>query len=222
MSISDEGPGLSAENQSRLFEGFHRIRFDKLQQREGSGLGLFLCKQIVTIHGGTIGVDSVEGQIGRTFHFTIPFGIAKDVQSVVEKKETLFLEPASQRSSSLLFESTISAHCPSVMGSGVNDSAAVWPPDFSPRILVVDDVASNRKMLKALLRRNGATEVDMAENGLEAVEAALGNSQKYDMIFMDNLMPVMNGVQAVRRLREGGYGNLVVGVTGNVLEHDVA
>ena len=46
-------------------------------------------------------------------------------------------------------------------------------------------------MLKALLSRNDAAEVDMAENGLEAVEAALANPLKYDIIFMDNLMPVM-------------------------------
>lgn len=53
------------------------------------------------------------------------------------------------------------------------------------------DVPSNRKMLMALLQKNGATEVDTAENGLEAVETALANLQKYDIIFMDNLMPVM-------------------------------
>ena len=53
------------------------------------------------------------------------------------------------------------------------------------------DVASNRKMLQALLKKNGATEVDMAENGKEAVDAALADPQKYDIIFMDNLIPVM-------------------------------
>ena len=46
-------------------------------------------------------------------------------------------------------------------------------------------------MLQALLQKNGATDVDMAENGLEAVEAALKDPQKYDIIFMDNLMPIM-------------------------------
>jgi len=108
------------------------------------------------------------------------------------------------------------------------------------------DVNSNRKMLRALLNRNGIKNVDVAENGLEAVEAALANPLKYDIIFMDNLMPVMvgklhyfflnccsdlmewllicdgqNGVQAVRKLREGGFAQLVVGVTGNVLDDDV-
>ena len=52
-------------------------------------------------------------------------------------------------------------------------------------------MASNRKILQALLNNNGAKEVDTAENGLEAVRVTLANPQKYDIIFMDNLMPVM-------------------------------
>ena len=56
---------------------------------------------------------------------------------------------------------------------------------------MVVDVASNRKMLQALLKKNGAKKVDTAENGLEAVQAAQANAQKYDIIFMDNFMPVM-------------------------------
>ena len=53
------------------------------------------------------------------------------------------------------------------------------------------DVVSNRKMLQALLKKNGLKNADMAENGLEAVRAALADPKTYDIIFMDNLMPVM-------------------------------
>ena len=74
VSISDEGPGISAENQEKLFSGYFQVRPDQLQQGKGSGLGLALCKEIVTLHGGTIGVDSDEGR-GSTFHFRIEFGI---------------------------------------------------------------------------------------------------------------------------------------------------
>ena len=58
-------------------------------------------------------------------------------------------------------------------------------------LLLVLDVASNRKMLQAILKRNGAKMVDLAENGQDAVEAALADPQKYGIVFMDNLMPVM-------------------------------
>ena len=57
--------------------------------------------------------------------------------------------------------------------------------------LLFADVSSNRKMLRALLARNGVKMVDLAENGLEAVRAALTDPMKFDVIFMDNLMPVM-------------------------------
>ena len=58
-------------------------------------------------------------------------------------------------------------------------------------VLFFSDVNSNRKMLQAILKRNGAKWVDVAENGLEAVQVALSDPQKYGIIFMDNLMPVM-------------------------------
>ena len=74
VSIRDNGPGISQENQRNLFKNFVQIRPGQLQQGQGSGLGLSLCKQIVTLHGGTIWVDSEEGQ-GSTFCFCIPFAV---------------------------------------------------------------------------------------------------------------------------------------------------
>ena len=66
---------------------------------------------------------------------------------------------------------------------------------FNLKVLIISfvfvDVSSNRKMLRALLHRNGVKQVDLAENGLEAVQAALADPMKYDVIFMDNFMPVM-------------------------------
>ena len=71
VSISDAGPGQSAEDQSKLFGGFFHVRpvHIHIQQGKGSGLGLAL---IVNLHGGTIGVVSEEGQ-GSTIYFSIPF-----------------------------------------------------------------------------------------------------------------------------------------------------
>ena len=86
VSITDDGPGISVEDQGKLFNGFVQVRPDQLQQGKGSGLGLALCKQIVTLHGGTIGVNSAEGQ-GSTFHFCIPFDIAIASTSIDEPVE---------------------------------------------------------------------------------------------------------------------------------------
>jgi len=72
VAVVDEGPGISAENQRKLFGNFVQIRPGQLQQGQGSGLGLSLCKQLVNLHGGTIGLSSTEGR-GSVFHFSVPF-----------------------------------------------------------------------------------------------------------------------------------------------------
>ena len=71
-SVINEGPGISKENQLKLFNSFVQINPNTLQNGQGSGLGLSLCKQIVMLHGGDITVKSEVG-IGSTFSFTIPF-----------------------------------------------------------------------------------------------------------------------------------------------------
>ena len=84
VSITDQGPGISPENQSKLFQNFVQIRPNILQKGQGSGLGLALCKEIVMKHGGVIGVDSIEGE-GSTFSFRIPFEISMNAPNVEEE-----------------------------------------------------------------------------------------------------------------------------------------
>ena len=75
FAVSDQGPGVSTEDQKKLFSTYLQIRPGALQQGQGTGVGLSLCKQIVTLHGGTISCVSEAG-MGSTFIFTIPFGVA--------------------------------------------------------------------------------------------------------------------------------------------------
>jgi two-component system, NtrC family, sensor histidine kinase KinB len=72
ISVSDNGPGIAYEYQSKIFDKFVQIKSDKILG--GSGLGLAICKEIVHAHGGTIWVDSVPGE-GSTFNFTLPIGV---------------------------------------------------------------------------------------------------------------------------------------------------
>ncbi len=131
VSITDEGPGISEEHQQRIFEGFFQVRPDKLQQGQGSGLGLSLCKQIVALHGGTIGVDSVEGK-GSTFHLTIVFRNAREAEdeSSVPKASDI---PATAMVSITRDSST------RITSSAILGSLHLTPSsDFSLSILVVD------------------------------------------------------------------------------------
>mmetsp|Transcript_1230 Transcript_1230/g.2031 ORF Transcript_1230/g.2031 Transcript_1230/m.2031 type:complete len:237 (+) Transcript_1230:1451-2161(+) len=86
------GPGISAEHQKKLFGNFVQIRPNQLQEGQGSGLGLSLCKQLVNLHGGTIGVTSIEGR-GCSFHFTIPFKVYQS-NSAHQPNSSLLSQPA--------------------------------------------------------------------------------------------------------------------------------
>ena len=86
------------------------------------------------------------------------------------------------------------------------------------RVLVVDDVLSNRMMTGRVLERFGF-EVDYAEDGQIAVDKCQDRS--YALIMMDNMMPVMTGKEATEVLRKQNYRGLVVGLTGNVLDEDL-
>jgi len=75
VTVSDQGCGISPENQEKLFRNFVQIRPSALQKGQGSGLGLALCKAIVDLHEGSkIGVRSEEGR-GSSFYFTIRFPV---------------------------------------------------------------------------------------------------------------------------------------------------
>ena len=71
VSVTDQGPGISAEKKESVFQRFYQIKTSDQKHKEGTGLGLAICKAIVEAHGGTIGVDSEEGN-GSTFWFTVP------------------------------------------------------------------------------------------------------------------------------------------------------
>ena len=125
--------------------------------------------------------------------------------------------------SSLLSTAHLSTH--SIPASGSESSFQ----ERRLRFLLVDDTASNCKMLKMLLNRKGI-ESDIANNGLEAVnvykvpctDTGARRAAVYDVIFMDHTMPIMNGVDATRAIRSLGFTGLIIGLTGNALDDDVA
>src|SRR5258705_8877940 len=99
-----------------------------------------------------------------------------------------------------------------------NQSAAERIPQ--PKILVVDDDQLNQRMMKVLLTREGY-QVDLASNGLEALDAV--KFQHYDVVFMDLQMPVMDGIEASRRIREwenGGRHTFIVALTASYLPEE--
>jgi signal transduction histidine kinase len=75
VEVTDEGPGIPPDSQALVFERFQQLAQSSAERKEGSGLGLSICKALIEAHGGTIGVDSTLGQ-GSTFWFELPMSKA--------------------------------------------------------------------------------------------------------------------------------------------------
>lgn len=108
--------------------------------------------------------------------------------------------------------------------------ASISTPPSSPsasrssyyNILIVDDVLSNRKLLALLLNKRGIHSITFAADGVAGVETVKDKGiDAFDLIFMDNTMPHMSGIEASRVIRKLGYDNLIIGVTGNSMEDEL-
>lgn len=240
VSCIDEGPGIAEADQMKLFTNFMQIQPGALQSGQGTGIGLSLCKQIVTLHGGTIGYKNADGPHGSAFFFTIPFEVANERQNVKGTRDrtqnTAFVERSEPTEFVKNGTSTTAVQPFDTLLDGASDAIdnkirksldlTMTAKRILPlqqrqyEVLVVDDVESNRKMLSMLLRKERVI-TGIATDGDEAVQIIANNLEKYRLILMDNFMVRMNGVEATRAIRQVGYKYIIAGVTGNVLEDDI-
>lgn len=177
FSVHDTGMGIAPEQQERIFTAFARIEDRTAAGREGLGLGLAICRQLVELMGGSIRVESVPGQ-GSDFYFTVAL---EEVRA-----EELEEEGAG------VAENTA--------GSGP-DAVAAGPP--GSHILVVDDNGANRDLVRMMLEKRHR--VSSAGDGLQALELLAG-PERVDCVLMDVQMPVVDGLTTtgiIRALEQG-------------------
>ena len=191
-SVSDTGMGIKKESIPHLFNAFRRVDENENKYIEGTGLGLAIVKQLVELMGGSIAVNSVYTK-GSTFIIDIPQEIAGDSNS--EKK---------------LYGNE---------KKNFDNHRTTYSKRFDApeaRILVVDDNASNILVVSKLLRDTGMS-IDTAKSGAEALEKTLTN--EYHLIFMDHLMPGMDGIECLHKIKNqvGGLNKntRVVALTAN-------
>ena len=211
VMVKDNGVGISKADQAHLFQPYSQVNADVLQGGKGSGLGLLLAKEIIALHGGTVVVESEEGQ-GSAFGFLIPFPVIIAKSTASPRRLDL---PNGASTDVAVAESKSNAG----VGGGAQRHAARQVPTGAT-FLLVDDSLSNRKLLAMILQNYGA-HCDFAADGVEAVEKlqSVGVS-KFSLIFMDQMMPRMDGKECVTRLRAMGFNNLVIGLTGAALDED--
>jgi signal transduction histidine kinase len=184
ISVKDTGTGISKENQDKLFRQFQQIDSEIKVENSGAGLGLYICKQLVTLLGGKIGVESSPG-VGSTFWFTFCAGLA---QTGSGKKTEIMQD---------------------------DDS---WDISLDLNVLLVEDKPVNIKVISLMLQTANCN-VDTAANGLEALEKFDPN--KHQVVLMDIMMPVMDGVTAMKEIRKK-FDNPcpIIAITANAMQGD--
>lgn len=192
-SVTDTGMGIKKENIPYLFTAFKRVDEERNKYIEGTGLGLSIVKQLVDLMDGKIAVNSVYTK-GSKFIIEIP------QRSVGEKKiKTDSIDARKQLKSYKEYHQSFEA------------------PDA--KVLVVDDTSANLLVVKKLLR-DTKVEITTAVSGTEALEKTL--STAYHVIFMDHMMPGMDGIECMHKIREqvGGFckESKIVVLTANVGE----
>lgn len=173
IAVKDTGIGITPENQEKLFSSFQRIDEKKNRNIEGTGLGLAITKQFVELMGGTITLESEFGK-GSSFRMEIPQKIILDIpMGDFSQKYARWSEKA----------------------GGYHESFQA--PKAS--ILVVDDVEMNLEVIKGLLK-NTKIQIDTATSGAQCLEMI--QAKRYHIIFMDHMMPEMDGVETLHELQK--------------------
>ena len=189
LSVKDTGRGIKEEDQDKLFGGFTRVDQVRNRNIEGTGLGLSITAKLVSMMNGSIGVKSIYG-VGSEFTVRLP-------QQVISSEPSGdFCTAAARRSDKPAYRESFTA------------------PEA--RILITDDNRSNLMVAEGLLKPT-KIKVDCASSGAECI--ARLRSEKYDAVFLDHMMPEMDGVETLKLIRKEGLaiGIPVVALTANAV-----
>jgi signal transduction histidine kinase/ActR/RegA family two-component response regulator len=177
--VSDTGVGIRKEDTGRLFTEYSQLDTRANRKIEGTGLGLAITKMLLDLMGGTVTVESEYGK-GSVFTVCIPQQAVNAAPLGREWAEKL-------RAFEYFDGDTADKIVPAFIGGGV-------------RALVVDDVDINLEVARGLMEPYGLA-VDTALSGKEAIEKIRRGEPRYNLILMDHMMPEMDGIEAVRIIR---------------------
>lgn len=173
VSVKDTGIGIRKEDIGHLFESFTRVEESRNRNIEGTGLGLSITMRLLNLMGSRLEVDSTYGE-GSDFYF--------------------YLEQ--QRKDNQVVGEDIKKYCKKAKGIKGELSNEFYAP--LARLLVVDDNKVNLKVFKGLLKNNNM-QIDTAMSGKECLE--LMKENHYHIVFLDHLMPDMDGVETLNQAK---------------------
>mmetsp|Transcript_28723 Transcript_28723/g.65888 ORF Transcript_28723/g.65888 Transcript_28723/m.65888 type:complete len:301 (-) Transcript_28723:264-1166(-) len=220
---------------------FTQVGRGQLQGSGGSGLGLTIARELLKLHGGSrVCLDSAGPGHGSTFRLELVLPEALESTSVLGDYSPRFASqlllarsPSSNVGESRDSENdaqgrnphepegaTAGTHAEGLLGGGrsVKTKSQArpqlhFPPGF--RVLHVEDDAILRRSFELRVLKKLGVPFDVAVNGAEAVRLILEERCEYALVLMDNQMPILTGEKATRALRAGGFGGLIVGMTGD-------
>ncbi|WP_141731307.1 response regulator [Oligoflexus tunisiensis] len=187
--VKDTGRGISLTERERLFHPFAQADVTTTRNYGGSGLGLVLSRKLAHALGGDVTLEASEPGRGSTFVISIGAGLIHTTGVMNALVESSRLAAATESENPL---------------EGI-------------RVLLAEDSADNRKLMKRILVQNGA-EIDFAEDGAEALTKALRGN--YDIVLMDMQMPNVDGYSATRELRRRGYGKPIIALTAHAMKEE--
>ena len=190
FEVIDSGIGMQQHQVEKIFDLFTQANQNTTKDYGGTGLGLTISKYMAEKMGGDIIVNSQPG-VGSHFKISINTGSLSNVPAINNIKQI----PAEK----------------------MLPATSRQTNSLSGKILLAEDNADNQRLLTLYLEKMGA-ELTIAENGKIAVELAEKN--RYNLILMDMQMPIMDGLAAVRRLRQHGYKKPIVALTANAMNRD--
>ena len=197
IEIEDTGRGMTQEQVNRIFnEDFIRFNEEANHKIEGAGLGMSIIYHMVNLMGGGVKIKSYPGK-GSLFSAWIP--------QKTDSKDNLGKETA-KNLEKLNFKQ--------LEVNPINQMTFITMP--YGRVLVVDDVEVNLYVAQEILEAYQIN-VEVAESGEKAI-SQIENGMVYDIIFMDHMMPGMDGVETTKRIRDTGYSHPIIALTANAVE----
>ncbi|MDR2922357.1 MAG: response regulator [Treponema sp.] len=196
FKVSDTGQGMTSEQIHKVFDEYSRFNLEANRTTQGTGLGMSITRNLVYMMEGTISVKSAPG---KGTEVTVKLPQRNEESGAMIGKE--MAETLQQFKMSSV--------------SQTEKAQITYDPMPYGNVLIVDDVETNLYVAKGLMAPYELA-IDTAASGFETIDK-VKNGGAYDIIFMDHMMPKMDGIETTKILREMGYMKPIIALTANAL-----